>query len=194
MGGGIRVMLPKVNHRGPTYILPPKPEPGPLDPLGPLDEVDFLSGFRTPCDGLGPCGKHQGSAQRTRAPRDGSWPARRIRAPQDRSWLAGRIKAPAGRIRAPRDVPGPGSAERIRTPNVESGPAGRIRARGTDQSPAGRIRVPQDVPGLFKTNQDPAGRIRPPCDEPGLSSFQDEAGAPTPHTFFFVSECAPPRK
>ena len=61
-GGGIRAMPPKVNHSGPTYILPPKPEPGPLDPLGPLEEVDFLSGFRAPWDGSGPCGKHQGSA------------------------------------------------------------------------------------------------------------------------------------
>ena len=59
-GGGIRAMPPKGQSL--TYILPPKPEPGPLDPVGPLDEVDFLSGFRAPWDGSGPCGKHQDSA------------------------------------------------------------------------------------------------------------------------------------
>ena len=39
-------MPSKANHRGPTYL--PQPKPGLLDPLGPLAEVDFLSGFRAP--------------------------------------------------------------------------------------------------------------------------------------------------
>ena len=56
-GGGIRAISPKANHRGPTYLLPPKPKPGLLDPLGPLAEVDFLSGFRAPQDGSGPVGR-----------------------------------------------------------------------------------------------------------------------------------------
>ena len=56
-GGGIRAMPPKANHRGPTYILPLKPKPGFLDPLGSLAEVDFLSGFRAPQDGSGPAGR-----------------------------------------------------------------------------------------------------------------------------------------
>ena len=60
-GGAFEPCPPMVNHRGPTYILPQN-QSGPLDPLGPLDEVDFLSGFRAPWDGSGPCGKHQGSA------------------------------------------------------------------------------------------------------------------------------------
>ena len=56
-GRGIRPCLSKANHRGPTYILPPKPKPGLLDPLGPPAEVDFLSGFRAPRDGSGPVGR-----------------------------------------------------------------------------------------------------------------------------------------
>ena len=60
---GPRPPPPKANHRGPTCLLPPsKPKPGPLDPLGPLAEVDFLSGFRAPRDGSGLREKHQGSA------------------------------------------------------------------------------------------------------------------------------------
>ena len=47
--GGIRAMPPMANHRGPTYIF--------LDPLGPLAEVDFLSGFKAPRDGSGPTGR-----------------------------------------------------------------------------------------------------------------------------------------
>ena len=59
-GGGHSGPCPlKANHRRPTSLLPPKP--GPLDPLGPLTEVDFLSGLRVMRDGSGPRGKHQGS-------------------------------------------------------------------------------------------------------------------------------------
>ena len=55
-------MPPNGQSPGANIYFAPKPESGPLDPLGPLDEVDFLSGFRAPWDGSGPCGKHQGSA------------------------------------------------------------------------------------------------------------------------------------
>ena len=118
---------PKANHRGPAYIIifvPSKPKPGLLDPLGPLAEVDFLSGFRALRDGSGPRRKNQGSTERTRAPRDG--PARRIRAPQDRSEPVGRIRALRDKL-GPRNGSGPrntnrGPAGRIRAPNVESGP------------------------------------------------------------------------
>ena len=61
-GGGIRAMPPNAQPPGANIYFAPKPESGPLDPLGPLDEVDFLSGFRVPWDGSGPCGKHQASA------------------------------------------------------------------------------------------------------------------------------------
>ena len=53
-GGAFGPCPPKANHRGPTYLLPPKPKPGLLDPLGPIAEVDFLSGFRAPRDGSAP--------------------------------------------------------------------------------------------------------------------------------------------
>ena len=59
-GGGGRAFgpcPPKANHRGPTYLLPPKPKPGLLGPLGPIAEIDFLSGFRAPRDGSGPAGR-----------------------------------------------------------------------------------------------------------------------------------------
>ena len=150
---------PKANHWGPAYIiilLPSKPKPGLLDPLGPLAEVDFLSGFRALRDGSGPRRKNQGSTERTRTPRDG--PARRIRAPQDRSEPVGRIRAPqdrsgpARRIKALRDKSG--TTERIRASQYESGP------RRTDQGPERRIRAQM-------TNQDPARRIRAPRDKQG---------------------------
>ena len=56
-GGKFGPCPPKANHRGPTYLLAPKPKPGLLDHLGPLAEVDFLSGFRAPRDGSGPAGR-----------------------------------------------------------------------------------------------------------------------------------------
>ena len=137
-------------------FLPPKPKPGLLDPLGPLAEVYFLSGFRALRDGSGPRRKNQGSTEQTRAPRDG--PARRIRAPQDRSGPVGRIRAPqdrsgpARRIKALRDKSG--TTERIRASQYKSGP------RRTHQSPERRIRTRM-------TNQGPARRIRAPRDKLG---------------------------
>ena len=68
-GGGAFGPCPP-NHRGPTYLLPPKPKPGLLDPLGPIAEVDFFYQVS------GPRGTD-------RAPRDGSGPAGRIRALQN---------------------------------------------------------------------------------------------------------------
>ena len=137
-------------------FLPSKPKPDLLDPLGPLAELDFLSGFRALRDGSGPRRKNQGSTERTRAPRDGS--ARRIRAPQDRSEPVGRIRAPqdrsgpARRIKALRDKSG--TTERIRASQYESGP------RRTDQGPERRIRARM-------TNQGSARRIRAPRDKQG---------------------------
>ena len=58
------------SHRpitGAKIYLSQKPKPDPLDPLGPLAEVDFLSGFRAPRDGSGPRGTDQGPAGSTRA-------------------------------------------------------------------------------------------------------------------------------
>ena len=121
--------------------------------------------------------RHQGSAKRTRAPRDGArktnhGPARQIRAHRTNQ--------------GPRNGLGPrntnqGSERRIRARMRNQNPAGPIRApqdgsgpRGTKQSPArrtrapqGRIRAPMDEPGLRRMNQVFAGRIRAPQDEPG---------------------------
>ena len=120
-------MPPKANHRGPTYS--PKTEAGALDPHGSLAEVDFLSGFRAPRDGSEPRGRHQGSAERTREPRDKSGPMERIRAPQYKS-------GPRGTDQDPQ--------RRIRTPNVESGAAGRIRAPRNRSGPRETDEGPQD--------------------------------------------------
>ena len=154
-GGAFGPCPPKANHRGPTYLLPPKPKPGLLDPLGPIAEVDFLSGFRAPRDRSGPAGrigprrKNQGSTERTQAPRDG--PARRIRAPQDRSGPVRRIKALWDKSR---------TTERIRVSQYESGP------RRTDQGPERRIRARM-------TNQGPVGQAGPRETDEGR---QDEVG------------------
>ena len=117
-GGGIQAMpSSKANHRGPTYLLPPKPKPGPLNRLGPLAEVDVLSGFRVR-------GKHQG-------PQNEPGPSGRIRARMTNQGPAGRIRGHGTleQIRAPLDIG-------RRAPQYESGP------NGTDQGTAGRIRVP----------------------------------------------------
>ena len=130
-----------------------------------------------------------------------------IRAPQDRSGPRGTDQGPAGRIRAPHDVPGPGSAERIRAPQYESGPRGtdqdserRIRARRTNQGPRDgpgprrTYRAPYDVPGslwrtgLLMTNSAPQDELGPHVTNQGSPG---RSGGPTPH-IFFVSECAPP--
>ena len=112
-------------------FLPSKPKPGLLDPLGPLAEVDFLSGFRALRDGSGPRRKNQGSTERTRAPRDG----------------------PVRQIRARRTNQGP--ARQIRARKTNQGPAGQIRDHGTDQGLAIRIGAPQDGSGPRTSNQGP---------------------------------------
>ena len=50
-------MPPKGLSPGTNISFAPKPKPGLLDPLGPLAEVDFLSGFRASRDELGPAGR-----------------------------------------------------------------------------------------------------------------------------------------
>ena len=86
---------PKGQSPGANISLPlPQTGAGPPDPHGPLAEVDFLSGFMTPRDGSGPRGKHQGSAERTRAPRDGSGPRKTDQGPQEESGLCGTNQGP----------------------------------------------------------------------------------------------------
>ena len=162
-GGGIRAVPPQRPITRDQHIFcPPKPpKPGllVLDPLGPLAEVDFFIRFQGLAGRIGPRGKNQGSAERTRAPRDG--PARRIRAPQDRSGPVGRIRAPQDKSRPVRQIKAlrdkPETTEQIRASQYESGPAGRIRAlirvRITNQDPARRMRAPRDKQG-------PARRMR----------------------------------
>ena len=122
-GGAFGSCPPKFNHRWPIYLCPLQTRAGPLDPLGPLAEVDFLPDFRTPPDGSGPRGKHQGSA------------------PMDEPGTRKTNRGVAGRIRAPEDESGPrrtyqGPAGRIRAPQDESGP------HVTNQDPPGRSRSP----------------------------------------------------
>ena len=65
-GRGVRAMPPKTSHRGPAYIMPQKPKPALLNPLGHLAELDFLSDFRArgteqgPQDESGPRTTDQG--------------------------------------------------------------------------------------------------------------------------------------
>ena len=120
----------------------PQPSRAPWTRLGPLPEVDFLSGFRAQRDGSGLRGKYQDSAGQTRAPRDGSG-------------LRKTDQGPAGRIRAHET-----SRPRWRNQD-EAGPP------NTNQSLARQIRAPQlrGESGLRKMDQDqdpdPEGRIRP---------------------------------
>ena len=59
-GGGHSGHAPKGQSSGPTCLLPPpQPKPCPLDTIGPLAVVDFLSGFRAPRDDSGPRGTNQ---------------------------------------------------------------------------------------------------------------------------------------
>ena len=95
----------------------------PLDPLGSLAEVNFLSGFRGPQDRSGPAG-------RSRAQRDKPSTTERIRARNTN-------QGPAGWTRAPK----------IRAPQDESGP------HGTDHASAGPIGALQDEPGPRNTNE-----------------------------------------
>ena len=125
---------------GANILWPPENQAGPLDSLGPLAEVDFLSGFRAPRGGSGLRGKRQSSAGRTRAPREGSRPRKTVQA-------RGRNQGPSRQIRAHRTDQGP--AMRIRATLDGSGP------RGTDQSPKGRIRA-------RRTNRVPAEQIMYP--------------------------------
>ena len=116
-GGAFGPCPPKAKHQGPTYMLPPKPKPGLLDPLGPLAELDFLSvsGPRRKKSGL--YRTNPGPAGWTRKTNQG--PARQIRARKTN-------QGPAGQIR---------DTERIRALQYESGP------RRTDQGPERRIRA-----------------------------------------------------
>ena len=138
-GGGHSGHASKGQSPGANILPPPhtqkKNEAGALDPHGPLAEVDFLSGFRAPRDGSEPRGKHQGSAERTRAPRDKSGPMERIRAPRGGS--------------------GPSTSDR----DSER----RIRTCRTNQGPAERIRVLQDGWGPRRTKYGPAGRSMAPA-------------------------------
>ena len=134
---------PKANHRGPAYLLPPKPKPGLLDPLGPLAEVDFLSGFRTPRDGSGLAGRIR-TLQNETGPR---WMDRKTN------------KGPARQIRARRTNQGP--SRQIRARKTNQGPAGQIRDHGTDQGLAIRIGAPQDGSGPRTSNQGPRDESGP---------------------------------
>ena len=155
--GDIRAMPPKGQSPGTSIyhnFLPSKPKPGLLDPLGPLAEVDFLSGFRALRDGSGSRRKNQGSTERTRAPRDG--PVRQIRARRTNQGPARQIRArktnqgPAGQIRD--HGTDQGLAIRIGPRRTDQGPERRIRARMTNQG-SRRIRAPRDKQG-------PARRMR----------------------------------
>ena len=125
-------------------FLPSKPKPDLLDPLGPLAEVDFLSGFRALRDGSGPRRKNPGLY------RTNSGPA---------GWTRKTNQGPARQIRARRTNQGPqdrsGPARQIRARKTNQGPAGQIRDHGTDQDLAIRIGAPQDGSGPRTSNQGP---------------------------------------
>ena len=70
---------PPANHREPTYLLPPKPKPGPLDPLGPLAQVDFLSDFRAPQEVSGLRRTNEGPVGRISPRKTNQGPTRQIR-------------------------------------------------------------------------------------------------------------------
>ena len=116
---------------------PPKPKPGLLDPLGPLAEVDFLSGFRAPRDGSGP--QEESGLHRT--------------SPGPAGWTRKTNQGPARQIRARRT--NQGSARQIRARKTNQGPAGQIRDHGTDQGLAIRIGAPWDGSGPQTSNQGP---------------------------------------
>ena len=105
-------------------FLPSKPKPGLLDPLGPLAEVDFLSGFRALRDGRTP--QEESGLYRTN--------------PGPAGWTRKTNQGPARQIRARRTNQGP--ARQIRTRKTNQGPAGQIRDHGTDQGLAIRIGAP----------------------------------------------------
>ena len=112
------------------HRLSPKPKPGPLDPLGPLADVNFLSGFKAPRDGSGSRRMDQGSAGRIGTPRDKAGPRETD-------------EGPAGRSRAPQDESG--------TRGTNQSSRNRSGPRWTDQ--VRRIRAPRDESGLRKMNQ-----------------------------------------
>ena len=169
-------MPPKGRSRGPmyTYSIPPT-QAGPPGPA-------WAPAFRAPRDGSEIRGKHQGSAEQTRAPQDRSGPAVGIRVSQYESGSAVQIRAPRG---------------------TDQSPEGRIRAPwdrscicGTDQGSAGRSWALQDEAGprktnesgLRRTNQGPAGRIRSPRNRAGprgtkqgtarqMRALKDEVGS-----------------
>ena len=143
--GDIRAMPPKGQSPGTSIyhnFLPSKPKPGLLDPLGPLAEVDFLSGFRALRDCSGP--QEESGLYRTN--------------PGPAGWTRKTNQGSARQIRARRTNQGP--ARQIRTRKTNQGPAGQIRDHGTDQNLAIRI-------GPRRTDQGPERRIRAPQDGSG---------------------------
>ena len=122
---------PKANHRGPTYLLPPKPKPGLLDPLGPIAEVDFFIRFQGPAGQIGPRGTD--------------------RAPQEESGLYRTNPGPAGWTRKTNQGP----ARQIWARKTNQGPVGQIKNHGTDQGLTIRIGAPQDGSGPRASNQGP---------------------------------------
>ena len=127
----------KANHRGPTYLLPPKPKPGLLGPLGPLAKVDFYQVSR-------PRGTD-------RAPREESGLYRTNPGPA--GWARKTNQGPARQTRARRT--NQGSARQIRARRTNQGPAGQIKDHGTDQGLAIRIGAPRDGSGPRTSNQGP---------------------------------------
>ena len=94
-GGGIRAMPPKGQSPGTNISFASQTEAWTwtrffLDPLGPLAEVDFLSGFRAPRDGSGPAGRIR-ALQNEPGPRGMD--------PQDASGSRNTDQGPAGQIR-----------------------------------------------------------------------------------------------
>ena len=124
-GGAFGPCPPKANHRGPTYLLPPKPKPGLLDPLGPIAEVDFFYQV--------------------------SGPRGTDRALQEESGLYRTNPGPAGWTRKTNQSP----ARQIWARKTNQGPVGQIKNHGTDQGLTIRIGAPQDGSGPRASNQGP---------------------------------------
>ena len=131
-------MLLKGQSPGTNLSFAPKPKPGLLGPLGPLAEVDILSGFKAPRDGSGPAGRIRALQNE---------PGPRGMGPQDESGQTAR------QTRARRT--NQGSARQIRARRTNQGPAGQIRDHGTDQGLAIRIGAPRDGSGPRTSNQGP---------------------------------------
>ena len=147
VAGDIRTMLPKGQSPGANISFgPPNPRWGPLDPLGSLADVDFLSGFR-------PRGTDQSSAERIKAPQDETTSRNTDQGSQDES-------GPLGTNQGPWNRSGPrwtnqGTAIRIRDPRDGSG------TRRTNQDLPIRVRASQGKSGMAgHTGANPARQIR----------------------------------